>query len=443
MEVTNIASSTVIISSNGFNILCDPWLFDGEYYGSWYHYPPLDIRDSVFNAIDYIYLSHIHPDHFSRQTFSYLDKKIPVLIHRYETPFLRRNLELMGFSVFELDNGSRFSFNENFFIEIYAADNCNPELCGKFFGCGVLEAKFGSTQIDSLAVFGDQDHTILNLNDCPFELTKDTINFVKNKYNKVDLLLVGYAGAGPFPQCFNLDEEDLQVAAFNKQKSFINQAKDFINLVKPNYYMPFAGTYVLGGKLAVKNDIRGVPDIFRAKIEIDNLIQSDSMSVLLNPYQKLDLSNPSNKTGYIQIDEFERENYINSNLANKKFSYENDAMPKLSDFQAVIPDSWARFKSKVNEIGYTSNTYVLIDLVDGNFLILDIGGLEYIIDVNFEFSTNNYLRLTLDSRLLLKILNVSRFAHWNNASVGSHIYFDRSSMKYDRGLHYCLNFLHK
>jgi UDP-MurNAc hydroxylase len=207
--------------------------------------------------------------------------------------------------------------------------------------------------------------------------------------------------------------------------------------------MPFAGTYVLGGKLACKNDYRGVPNIFRATMEIDNLIQSDSKSILLNAYQKFDLSRPLNSLEYMQIDELERENYINYYLANKKFNYENDAVPRLSDFLVLIPDAWSRFMSKANEIGYTSNTYVIIDLVDDYYLILNMGGFKYEVERNFDFSTNDYLRLSLDSRLLIRILNGPKLAHWNNASIGSHIYFDRSSMKYDRGLHYCINFLHK
>ena len=37
-------------------------------------------------------------------------------------------------------------------MTIYAADNCNPEACFKFFGCGKMENKMGSTGIDTLAV---------------------------------------------------------------------------------------------------------------------------------------------------------------------------------------------------------------------------------------------------------------------------------------------------
>lgn len=42
MKVTNIASATVVIEHNGTRVLCDPWLSEGIYYGSWFHYPPLD-----------------------------------------------------------------------------------------------------------------------------------------------------------------------------------------------------------------------------------------------------------------------------------------------------------------------------------------------------------------------------------------------------------------
>ena len=35
MKVTQLASSTVLIKTSDLKILCDPWLENGEYYGSW------------------------------------------------------------------------------------------------------------------------------------------------------------------------------------------------------------------------------------------------------------------------------------------------------------------------------------------------------------------------------------------------------------------------
>ena len=37
------AAITVGINLNGKKILCDPWLVDGEYLGSWSHYPYYDL----------------------------------------------------------------------------------------------------------------------------------------------------------------------------------------------------------------------------------------------------------------------------------------------------------------------------------------------------------------------------------------------------------------
>ena len=68
MKLTYLESASVIIEHNGIKILCDPWLVDGEYYGSWYHYPPVNFKAEKYNDVDYIYISHIHLDHYSPKT---------------------------------------------------------------------------------------------------------------------------------------------------------------------------------------------------------------------------------------------------------------------------------------------------------------------------------------------------------------------------------------
>ena len=83
MKITHISSAAVLIENKGTKVLCDPWLVGDEYYGSWTVHPPLDDVDfSMFNDIDYIYISHIHPDHLSEETLKRIKKDIPVLIHK-------------------------------------------------------------------------------------------------------------------------------------------------------------------------------------------------------------------------------------------------------------------------------------------------------------------------------------------------------------------------
>jgi UDP-MurNAc hydroxylase len=62
------------------------------------------------------------------------------------------NIERLGFKVIELPHDKKTDLKYDLTKEILSADNCNPELCEKFMGCGIVDIKFKSTQIDCLAV---------------------------------------------------------------------------------------------------------------------------------------------------------------------------------------------------------------------------------------------------------------------------------------------------
>ena len=199
--IYEINSFTKLSTNYRFNcvkILTDPWLTNGEYYGSWYHYPPFDEKEISALEYDYIYVSHIHPDHISEKTFSYLDKSKPVIIHKFESKFLKFKIQNLGFNVIEISHNDPYQFSSNCSLNIFAADNCNPELCAKHLGCSLVENKFQATQIDTFALFISEEKKILNTNDCPFELASNAIK--SNNIDKIDidLLLVGYSGAGPY-----------------------------------------------------------------------------------------------------------------------------------------------------------------------------------------------------------------------------------------------------
>lgn len=444
MRITHLKSSTELIEMNGIKILTDPWLSDGEYYGAWYHVPPYEgtIEDI---DVDFIYISHIHPDHTSTKTLAKMKKDIPVLIHKYAKPFLKNNIERLGFSVTELKHNASHSIADNVEITIFAADNCNPALCSKFLGCAPVENKMGSTRIDSMCVIRDKEFTILNTNDCPYELAKDALNKLLSRFGKIDFLLVGYSGAGPYPQCFHFDDPKEQLkAAKRKEKQFLRMAMQYIEHVSPRFFMPFAGTYTLGGHLHRLNSIRGVPDIADA---FDFLVSEctekglETRGVLLNTGAHFDFSTETSSAKYKRLTTSEYETHI-QNISKRTLDYERFQYPEKAEILELFPAAYERFNRKRKEINFTTDTRLLIQISDNEVVRLPFGDQWSVQNLSEETQTPGYVLIACDTRLLLQMLKGPRFAHWNNAEIGSHLRFQREPDIFERSIYHCLCFLH-
>ena len=446
MKLTFFQSSAVMIETKGVKILCDPWLVDGELYGSWNHYPPIDFQPQNFNDVDFIYLSHIHQDHFSKKSLSKLNKDIPVIIHNFENKILRENIKEMGFKVNELNHNDRTHLKNQVFINILAADNCDPSICYKYFGCAPLESKYGSTSIDTMSVIDDQDNVLVNTNDCPFELSFTAATTLKEKYSKIDMLLVGYTSASAYPQCFTLSEAEKIREKERMQQDFLKKAENYVNLFEPNYFMPFAGRYTLAGKLAPLNDYRGVTeldDAFSYFTNSKNIDVEKSKCIILNPGSIFDTETGQPSEPYKKIDKIQKQQYIQNVLAKRKLDYESEQEPEIDEIKSLIGKCYERFDRKRKELRFSSDTTVLIKLSSEDFLAISCNGNGWkIIKQKNIDDYKNYVKLSLDTRLLKWILSGPRYAHWNVAENGSHITFERTPNVYERGLYYCLAFFY-
>lgn len=440
MRVTYLQSSTVIVDANGLRILMDPWLVDGEYYGSWAQYPPFDWSGDPIGDIDFIYVSHIHPDHLSAATMARLAKDTPVLIHRYEAAFLKRNIEAMGFAVRELPHNARVDLGRGVTINVVAADDCDPELCGRFLGCAAVAAKVGSTQIDSLCVVDDGRHVLVNTNDCPYGLAERLMPRILADYGRVDLLLTGYSGAGPYPQCFaNLSFEEKQAAATVKKANFLNQGLAYVRALKPAYVLPFAGQYTLAGRLAGLNPVRGVPEVEEAAAFFGTNAQSGP--VLLNSRQHFDLGEGRTSGDYTPTDRAAKQAYTEAVLAPRRYPFEDDPEPDQAELEALFGRAFARLSAKRAELGFASGTAVYLDAGGGHFARAPMDGGELTIG-GPPADDEAHVVFRTDPRLLQRILSGPAQAHWNNAEIGSHVEFERRPDVFDRGLYHLMNFFH-
>ena len=441
MKVTHIASAAVLVSHKNTKILTDPWLVGEEYYGSWTHYPPVDIDFSQFDDVDYIYISHIHPDHMSKETLEKINPDIPILIHNYDAKFVKMNLERWGRKVIELNHGEKFHCGDGLNIHIYAADDCDPEVCYKFFGCGKMESEFGSTGIDTMAIIEDGNKTILNVNDCPYLLSQKVLDRVLTNHPIIDMLWVGYAGAGSYPQCWNYsDKEKLEVYVDKKKNHFLKMGLDFIKKTTPKAYMPFAGTYTLRGKYAHLEKFRVVPELQDALAFYQE--NYDGKGVLLNSFEWYDLNTNEISKKYAPINYDEKLKYVEEVLSKHKYEYEYDESPTIDQFLELLPKAYERYEDKRKEINFSSDTNVYIYLPSNKMCKISCKGAGFEIIDEKDFSDEKYVTYKVDPKLLYRILRGPRYAHWNNAEIGSHIMFSRKPEVYERGLYFSMNYFH-
>ena len=449
MKIIQLNSATNMIydsvSDSSVKILCDPWLHGEEYLGSWAIYPQYNFKPENFSDLDFIYVSHIHPDHSSANTLSKLSKKIPVLIHNFPEKFLKNKIENLGFKTIELEHGIRIRLKNNLHVNIMAADNCDPNVCGKIMGCGLSEVRFKTTQIDTMVIFDNCKQVIVNTNDCPFDIAKNTATIVKSVYHKIDALLIGYVAASSWPHCYNLSEAEKEEESRKKQNAKLETAKKYIELLQPKYYIPFAGRYTLCGKNAVLNQYRGEPELEDAFEWLrDNIEQKKYLGVILNNDCWLDVDTGNANKNYVPINKNEKKDYVNNILSRKKLPYENEPIPITSEILGLIPKAYENFEKIRRKIGWISDVTIILKTTNGDDdLIIAIScngnGFNKISDDDIKKYEQRMI-MSLDIRLLKWLLYGPDKAHWSDADLGSHLRYERVGSVYKRGLFYCWNY---
>ena len=444
MKLTYHNSAAVVIQDNHTKILVDPWLRNGEYFGSWGIFPPYDFKPEEFDDVDFIYISHIHPDHCSPKTLEKLNKKIPVFIHEFTEKYLKKTIERLGFDVIEIKNNQKTKLKDDTEINIFSADNCNPEICGKLFGCGTMNLEEGYANLDTLAIFSNKKETIVNTNDCPFEISERTAKIIAQQYKKIDLLLVGYVGASDYPQCFNFSEEKLRIEIEMKRNKRLNDALNYIKIFEPKYFFPFAGKYTLAGKNSILNKNRGEPDLdYALDYLIKNTNQNETKCIALNSKESFDITTGTSTKKYQKEDLKFKEQYIKEKLSKIKFDFELESEPKITSLLELLPGSYKKFNEIRKNISYSTDTKIILKLNDDKFAVISSDG------NGFEIYTSNevkkiekFISIDVDNRLLYRLLQGPKLAQWTVAEIGSHLQFKRIPDIYEIGLIHCLNYFY-
>ena len=108
------------VSSAGTNLLCDPWLVGSAYWRSWWNYPP--VPDGLVETLkpDYIYLTHLHWDHFHGPTLRRLGLEHHILVPKTPDRRIVDDLRAMGCSnITEIVHGKALQLGQRLRITSY------------------------------------------------------------------------------------------------------------------------------------------------------------------------------------------------------------------------------------------------------------------------------------------------------------------------------------
>lgn len=405
-------SACVTIATSDLYILCDPWLTKYSYYGTWIKKPSsLDPFDTLVD-IDYIFLSHIHPDHYCPESihkiFSLYGSK-PILVADWgtNTNILYNKLLADGFG----DHVQTFNQLTIGSTELISNPNYTD----------------AAIDIDSYLIVHDKKHhySVINYNDCA--PSDSTIAFTQNYINSNSstvLLCLGYSGAGPFPQNFyspSLDVNVLFEKAEAKKQLFFDRYRYIISCFEDSYRIPFAGKYDLAGPLSVLNEFRGVPDPLevlefddRAYVLADgvdsyfDLLSCMPSKVRHDAYQPSEQSQASHS--YLWEELF---NFVPSNDLLERLLLR--ALPRAHKFsQCTVDRLW---HINVYETSPPDYSLMIHDPQSYSQLILSFNtnSTKNPLDICPNPVSESYLYI--DKKALLAVL--LRLTHWNNYEIGS------------------------
>lgn len=259
-------------------ILFDPWLCGSAYWRSWWNFPEPSSLDKIKRNFSgckqiYIFITHLHWDHFHGPTLRKLYKEFPklkILISRLPEKRLKKDLISVldhKVKIVEINHGTKFLINSEISVK--------PFLSGPFL-------------TDSAILIQNKNDFILNLNDSkPQSLM---INQIKSSIGDGNLkvLLKSHASANARICLKNRDGSKRH----NNDKKKEVYSREFINMslfFKPQLAIPFASNMCYLHKDTMQYNLHSNTSDLLYKYYLSKKYNSKLNIELALPGEKVDL----------------------------------------------------------------------------------------------------------------------------------------------------------
>ena len=219
MEFTVLSHAGLLVEHRGVRIVSDPWLIGSCYWRSWWNFPEPPAALVHDLRPDYVYLTHLHWDHFHGVS---LQKLFPpstkILVPLVPTRRMVKDLEWLGFhDVTEVPHGGRVQLGEDFTLHSY---------------------QFGPA-VDSAMVLEVGGSTLFNSNDC--KLFGLPLKQITDRHRRFDFVFRSHSSASPIPYCIEGYRESFP--HLRSQDDYVEEFSRFALSIGARYAIPFASNH--------------------------------------------------------------------------------------------------------------------------------------------------------------------------------------------------------
>ncbi|HEV2361793.1 MAG TPA: Rieske 2Fe-2S domain-containing protein [Acidimicrobiales bacterium] len=239
MRITATGHAGLFVETGAGSILCDPWRTPA-YFASWFPFPSNDDVDFAGMNPDYLYVSHLHRDHFDPDLLgSDIPKSATVLLPAFPTDELREALTRLGFHKFvQTESGVPVDLDG---LRVMITSLVSP-----------TDGPIG----DSALSVDDGRARLLNQNDArPVDIDE------LKAFGDYDAHFLQFSGAIWWPIVYDLADATKQAIARRKRENGMERARRFVDAIGARHVFPSAGPpCFLDDGLFEHNDFDGSED---------------------------------------------------------------------------------------------------------------------------------------------------------------------------------------
>jgi UDP-MurNAc hydroxylase len=203
-----------IVQHNGTNVLVDPWFFPA-FMQSWFPYPDNRFLLNMVcgRQFDYLYVSHLHQDHFDRRLLEMMDRHVKILAPNYRSKSLIRKFHALGYqNVIPLDHRQSHDLSPGLTATMFL-DTSHKEDSGLLLDIGGFR--------------------FLDLNDCNMRMSELPTD--------IDALAAQYSGAMWYPNCYDYSPEIMKNKVDSVRRDLMDTLVWKVRLTNAKHYIPSAG----------------------------------------------------------------------------------------------------------------------------------------------------------------------------------------------------------